>query len=195
MLQEMVSDQVKGTAMLCTSGFLFTYYTIWAVLLPFFDESSPIHNMFPSREWAVRIPAFTLVTGISAVAIFIGLAIVSEQEPRRGQWPIHTPTIFIGFSAYSWWTWSLDPNTAIEVVRNPIPWAHSRRDCQIYWRLCRTGCCIWTTMCDMRLLADMLRGCAWVSKTLWAYLVCGQVKALADAGIGALVWHIAFVSF
>lgn len=84
--------------------------------------------MFPSREWAVRIPAFTLVTGISAVAIFIGLAIVSEQEPRRGQWPIHTPTIFIGFSAYFWWTWSLDPNTAIEVVRNPIPWAHSRRD-------------------------------------------------------------------
>ncbi|KAF9815311.1 hypothetical protein IEO21_04674 [Rhodonia placenta] len=85
LLAEMVSDQVKGTAMLCTSVFLFTYYTIWALLLPFFDESSPVHDMFPSREWAVRIPAFVLVTGISAIAIFIGLAIVSERKPRRGQ--------------------------------------------------------------------------------------------------------------
>ncbi|KAH9926206.1 dolichol phosphate-mannose biosynthesis regulatory, partial [Fomitopsis serialis] len=62
-----MSDKATGGAMLFASASIFIYYTAWTILLPFFDVSSPVHEYFPSREWAVRIPAFVLVVGISAI--------------------------------------------------------------------------------------------------------------------------------
>ncbi|KAI0341611.1 hypothetical protein BDW22DRAFT_1332087 [Trametopsis cervina] len=58
----------------------FVYYSLWTLVLPFFDASSLVHSWFPSREWAVRIPAFILVLGIAAIGIFTGSKIVSEQR-------------------------------------------------------------------------------------------------------------------
>ncbi|KAH9951249.1 dolichol phosphate-mannose biosynthesis regulatory, partial [Amylocystis lapponica] len=74
------SDRTLGGAMLFTATSIFVYYTCWAILLPFFDADSPIHGMFPSREWAVRIPAFVLVLGMSAIGIFIGSQIIKDNS-------------------------------------------------------------------------------------------------------------------
>ncbi|ETW85888.1 hypothetical protein HETIRDRAFT_122363 [Heterobasidion irregulare TC 32-1] len=68
--------------MMLAAAFVFTYYTIWAILLPFFDPASPIHGWFPSREWAVRLPAFTLVVGLSAIGLFVGSTIVKENRKK-----------------------------------------------------------------------------------------------------------------
>ena len=85
--------------MMLAAAFVFTYYTIWAILLasnhtlryniftqtisqPFLDPSSPIHGWFPSREWAVRLPAFTLVVGLSAIGLFVGSTIVKENRKK-----------------------------------------------------------------------------------------------------------------
>ncbi|EPQ58101.1 hypothetical protein GLOTRDRAFT_36421 [Gloeophyllum trabeum ATCC 11539] len=68
--------------MLLAASVVFTYYTFWALLLPFFDASNPIHDFFPSREWAVRLPAFILVSGLSAVGSFIGITVVKEKRAK-----------------------------------------------------------------------------------------------------------------
>ncbi|KAI0703609.1 dolichol phosphate-mannose biosynthesis regulatory protein Dpm2 [Cytidiella melzeri] len=65
--------------MLLTIAAIFVYYTIWTLILPFFDSDSPVHCCFPSREWAIRIPAFILVVGMSAIGIFLGSKIVHER--------------------------------------------------------------------------------------------------------------------
>jgi len=75
-----LSDKALGGLMLLTAGFVFVYYTIWALLLPFFDASSPIHDLFPPREWAVRLPAFILAAGLSVVGSFIGVTIYHEKK-------------------------------------------------------------------------------------------------------------------
>jgi len=68
--------------MLLSAFVIFAYYTIWALLLPFFDDSDAIHDMFPSREWAVRLPASILVLGLFAVGSFVGLTIVKENRKK-----------------------------------------------------------------------------------------------------------------
>lgn len=49
---------------------------------PFFDTSSPIHDLFPPREWAIRLPAFLLVVGLTGIGLFIGSTIVKENRKK-----------------------------------------------------------------------------------------------------------------
>ncbi|KAJ8521620.1 hypothetical protein ONZ45_g1691 [Pleurotus djamor] len=74
------SDKALGGLMLIAAAFVFVYYTTWAILLPFFPSDNPIHSVFPSREWAVRIPAFLLVVGLSAIGLFLGATIAKENR-------------------------------------------------------------------------------------------------------------------
>ncbi|KAH7926320.1 hypothetical protein BV22DRAFT_1033036 [Leucogyrophana mollusca] len=76
------SDKALGGLMLLVAAFVFVYYTTWAILLPFFDTSNPIHGYFPAREWAVRLPAFILVIGLSCIGFFVGSTIVKENRKK-----------------------------------------------------------------------------------------------------------------
>ncbi|KAK0483677.1 dolichol phosphate-mannose biosynthesis regulatory [Armillaria novae-zelandiae] len=76
------SDKALGGAMLLAAAVVFTYYTTWAILLPFFDPSSQIHDYFPAREWAVRLPAFILVVGLSVIGLFIGSTVIKEKRKQ-----------------------------------------------------------------------------------------------------------------
>ncbi|KZV62837.1 hypothetical protein PENSPDRAFT_590784 [Peniophora sp. CONT] len=71
--------------MMLAAAVVFTYYTIWALLLPFFDASSPIHDWFPAREWAVRLPAFILFLGLTAIGSFVGMTIVKENRKKAAK--------------------------------------------------------------------------------------------------------------
>jgi len=76
------SDKAFGGIMLLTAAIVFVYYTIWAILLPFFDTTSPIHAYFPAREWAIRLPAFILVIGLAAIGTFVGVTVVKENRKK-----------------------------------------------------------------------------------------------------------------
>jgi len=71
-----------GSIMLLAASAVFVYYTIWAILLPFFDVANPIHSWFLPREWAVRLPAFILVVGLSAIGLFLGSTIMKESRKK-----------------------------------------------------------------------------------------------------------------
>jgi len=77
-----ISDKALGGAMMAAAATIFVYYTTWAILVPFFDASSPIHAWFPPREWAVRLPAFILVVGLAAIGAFIGSTIIRENRKQ-----------------------------------------------------------------------------------------------------------------
>jgi len=93
------SDKALGGLMLLVASGVFTYYTTWAMLLvgaspsgpdtelnvvyqPFFDSSNVIHTWFPPREWAIRLPAFILVVGLSAIGLFLGSTIIKEKQRK-----------------------------------------------------------------------------------------------------------------
>ncbi|KAI0928531.1 hypothetical protein AcW1_005747 [Taiwanofungus camphoratus] len=75
-----LKDKALGGIVLFTASVIFVYYTIWAILLPFLDVSNPIHGIFPSRQWAVRIPVFILIMGISAIGVFIGWKVIKDNK-------------------------------------------------------------------------------------------------------------------
>lgn len=50
---------------------------------PFLPPSSPLHNLFPAREWAVRIPALLMLAGLSAIGAFVGLVMVKSARKKR----------------------------------------------------------------------------------------------------------------
>ncbi|KAJ3779274.1 dolichol phosphate-mannose biosynthesis regulatory [Lentinula raphanica] len=66
--------------MLLTAAFVFTYYTTWAILLPLVDSSNAIHDYFPAREWAIRLPLFILVVGLSGIGFFVGSTVTKEKR-------------------------------------------------------------------------------------------------------------------
>ncbi|KAF9792778.1 dolichol phosphate-mannose biosynthesis regulatory [Thelephora terrestris] len=68
--------------MLFAAFFVFVYYTTWAMILPLIGSSSPVHDYFPAREWAIRLPAFLLVVGLTAIGLFVGSTIVKENRKK-----------------------------------------------------------------------------------------------------------------
>lgn len=57
---------------------------------PLIDSSSPVHDYFPAREWAVRLPAFLLVVGLTAIGLFVGLTIVKENRKKAQKGRLRT---------------------------------------------------------------------------------------------------------
>lgn len=62
--------------MLFASASIFSYYTLWTLVTPFFEPDSAIQNYFPDREWAVRIPAVALLFFMAAIAGLVSLVLL-----------------------------------------------------------------------------------------------------------------------
>jgi dolichyl-phosphate mannosyltransferase polypeptide 2 regulatory subunit len=58
------------------------YDTLLTRRKPFFPQAHPIHGYFLSREWALRIPAFILVLGMSVIGLFVGSVISTEKKKK-----------------------------------------------------------------------------------------------------------------
>ncbi|KAG2020198.1 hypothetical protein CC2G_005566 [Coprinopsis cinerea AmutBmut pab1-1] len=78
------TDKALGGIMIVAAATVFLYYTLWAIFLPFLEETNIMHSFFPAREWAVRLPAFILVVGVTAIGMFVGSTIIKEKR-RRAQ--------------------------------------------------------------------------------------------------------------
>lgn len=71
--------------MLTVATIVFVYYTFWTFALPFVDESHPIVQLFPPREWIIRIPALLLIAGLFVVGTFIGTVVIRGQKKRQAK--------------------------------------------------------------------------------------------------------------
>uniref|UniRef100_A0A8C6QJL2 Dolichol phosphate-mannose biosynthesis regulatory protein n=1 Tax=Nannospalax galili TaxID=1026970 RepID=A0A8C6QJL2_NANGA len=69
------TDQAVGFGLVAVSLIIFTYYTVWVILLPFIDSQHVIHKYFLPRAYAVLIP---LASGL-LLLLFVG------KSPAPGQ--------------------------------------------------------------------------------------------------------------
>ncbi|KAI5474437.1 hypothetical protein MNV49_003270 [Pseudohyphozyma bogoriensis] len=80
-----ITDKLVGGLMLVTSVVVFTYYTIWTLFTPFLPPSSPLLQLFPAREWAIRIPAILMLSGLTAIGAFVGLVMVKSARKKANK--------------------------------------------------------------------------------------------------------------
>lgn len=80
---EMGLDTLVGLGMLLVATAVFLYYTAWTFLLPFVIEDSPIVQLFPPREWIIRIPALLLLAAVAVVGTFIGSVLIKSEKKRQ----------------------------------------------------------------------------------------------------------------
>lgn len=78
-----LSDRVIGGTCLLVAVFVFSYYTLWALVTPLFPSDSPIQAYFPPREWAVRLPAILLMVALSFITLFIVNVLRKQAIAKR----------------------------------------------------------------------------------------------------------------
>lgn len=64
--------------MLILFSFIYAYYAIWVLVMPFVDSGHPLHDLFPPSEYAIKIPTMILLIGVSVVTGFTGLVMVRD---------------------------------------------------------------------------------------------------------------------
>eukprot|EP01038_Epipyxis_sp_PR26KG_P015133 gene15133-20372_t len=73
-----LSDKILGFLLLSVSLVIFTYYSIWVLILPFIEKDHPIFKYFLPKEFAISIPATILVIVMVAVGLFVGSVLRNE---------------------------------------------------------------------------------------------------------------------
>ncbi|RHZ56298.1 hypothetical protein Glove_402g50 [Diversispora epigaea] len=79
----MASDKALGATMLLTSVALFTYYTIWALIMPFVDKGHHLQQYFPPRTYAIKIPVVLLLVGLTVAITFLSLVMIKSSNSKK----------------------------------------------------------------------------------------------------------------
>lgn len=75
-------DRLVGLAMLIVATAVFTYYTVWTLLMPFVDEDHPLQSLFPPRVWAIRIPVILILLGSTVVGSFLASVMIRSNRKK-----------------------------------------------------------------------------------------------------------------
>ncbi|XP_069774394.1 dolichol phosphate-mannose biosynthesis regulatory protein isoform X1 [Narcine bancroftii] len=76
-------DQLVGMGLVGFSLMLFTYYTIWVIVLPFVDSRHVLHSYFLPREYAVILPAVAGLLLVLLVGTFIAVVMWKNRKPTK----------------------------------------------------------------------------------------------------------------
>ncbi len=49
---------------------------------PFVDEDHPLHNLFPPRVWAIRIPVILILLGSAVVGSFLSVVMIRSNRKK-----------------------------------------------------------------------------------------------------------------
>ncbi|XP_058224479.1 dolichol-phosphate mannose synthase subunit 2 [Rhododendron vialii] len=77
-----LADRAVGFLLSLISISIFTYYTLWVIILPFVDGDHFIHKYFLPQEYAVLIPVFAGVALLCFLSIFIGLVMLKSKKKK-----------------------------------------------------------------------------------------------------------------
>ncbi|XP_048874818.1 dolichol phosphate-mannose biosynthesis regulatory protein [Brienomyrus brachyistius] len=76
-------DQVVGMGLVAFSLILFSYYTVWVIVLPFVDSDHIIQKYFLPREYSVILPGVAALILILCVGTFIGAVTWRNRKPKK----------------------------------------------------------------------------------------------------------------
>ncbi|KAI5808521.1 dolichol phosphate-mannose biosynthesis regulatory protein [Peziza echinospora] len=71
--------------MLLAATFVFLYYSTWTLLLPFVDAGHPLHELFPPRVWAIRLPVIIILIGVAVVGSFLSVVMIKSSKKAKAK--------------------------------------------------------------------------------------------------------------
>ena len=77
--------------LLFCSSVLFVYYVLWVLAMvasptstanpqPFVDEDHPLHDLFPPREYAIKIPVLFILLLLAVVGTFVSMVMIKSDR-------------------------------------------------------------------------------------------------------------------
>ncbi|KAJ1999842.1 Dolichol phosphate-mannose biosynthesis regulatory protein, partial [Coemansia thaxteri] len=75
-----VQDKTVGASLLAIGVFVFTYYSIWTLIIPFVDEDHAARGLFPPQWFAIAIPVFLLAVGVTGVFGFLSFVMLKSGK-------------------------------------------------------------------------------------------------------------------
>uniref|UniRef100_UPI00358DE4D6 dolichol phosphate-mannose biosynthesis regulatory protein n=1 Tax=Myxine glutinosa TaxID=7769 RepID=UPI00358DE4D6 len=69
--QATLADRTLGVGLAGFSALVFTYYTVWVLVLPFVDEGQPVQKLFPPRIFAILLPIVAVLLAVMGLGTFI----------------------------------------------------------------------------------------------------------------------------
>ncbi|BFZ20713.1 hypothetical protein BsWGS_23752 [Bradybaena similaris] len=76
-------DQAAGWGLVTLAGFLFTYYSIWVIVLPFVEPDQVIHNFFLPRVYAIAGPLLAGVAALALISVFVLYVTFSSKKSKQ----------------------------------------------------------------------------------------------------------------
>ncbi|XP_010928499.1 dolichol-phosphate mannose synthase subunit 2 [Elaeis guineensis] len=75
-----LADKAVGFLLSAISLSIFTYYTLWIIILPFVESDHFIHRYFLPQEYAILIPVFAGVALLSFLSMFVGYVMLKSKK-------------------------------------------------------------------------------------------------------------------
>ncbi|KAI8320981.1 dolichol phosphate-mannose biosynthesis regulatory [Martensiomyces pterosporus] len=75
-----IHDKAVGAALLAIGSFVFAYYSIWTLIIPFVDEDHPARKLFPPQWFAIAIPVFLLTVGVTGIFGFLSFVMLKSGK-------------------------------------------------------------------------------------------------------------------
>ncbi|XP_019963746.1 dolichol phosphate-mannose biosynthesis regulatory protein isoform X2 [Paralichthys olivaceus] len=76
-------DQAVGMSLVIFSLLLFTYYSVWVIVLPFVDGGHVLHKYFLPREYSVILPGIAAVILLLCIGAFTALLMWKNRKPKK----------------------------------------------------------------------------------------------------------------
>ncbi|KAJ1720315.1 Dolichol phosphate-mannose biosynthesis regulatory protein [Coemansia erecta] len=75
-----INDKAVGAALLGIGSFVFAYYSVWTLVIPFVDKDHPARMLFPPQWYAIALPVFLLVVGVTAIFGFLSFVMLKSAK-------------------------------------------------------------------------------------------------------------------
>ncbi|XP_031731639.1 dolichol phosphate-mannose biosynthesis regulatory protein isoform X2 [Anarhichas minor] len=76
-------DQAVGMSLVVFSLLLFTYYSVWVIILPFVDNDHVLHKYFLPREYSVIVPGVAAVILLLCIGAFTAVIMWKNRKPKK----------------------------------------------------------------------------------------------------------------
>ncbi|XP_046578014.1 dolichol phosphate-mannose biosynthesis regulatory protein-like [Haliotis rubra] len=76
------ADQVAGMGMVGLAGFIFSYYTLWVIVLPFVEPDQWLHQFFPDRFYAIAVPLIAGVLALVLIGLFMVIVTIKKNAKK-----------------------------------------------------------------------------------------------------------------
>lgn len=76
-------DQAVGMGLVVFSLALFTYYSIWVIVLPFVASDHVLHNYFLPREYSIILPGVAAIAVLICIGAFIAVVLWKNRKPKK----------------------------------------------------------------------------------------------------------------